>query len=110
MNSRIFYVATAIIATTLFVGTSTVTGQTNLTSWGKPNLQGVWDFRSLTPMERPENIAGKEVFTEEEAATFSEEFLVRESRDLADAEAEAAESGRVVPYNDFWFDCCNMSN
>tara|TARA_Y100000588_G_scaffold394593_2_gene515914 strand:+ start:2722 stop:3552 length:831 start_codon:yes stop_codon:yes gene_type:complete len=55
-------------------------------------------------MERPENIAGKEVFTEEEAATFSEEFLVRESRDLADAEAEAAETGRVVPYNDFWFD------
>ncbi len=104
MNSRIFYVAAGIIATTLFVGTSTVTGQTNLTSWGKPNLQGVWDFRSLTPMERPENIAGKEVFTEEEAATFSEEFLVRESRDLADAEAEAAETGRVVPYNDFWFD------
>ena len=24
------------------------------TSWGAPDLQGVWDFRSLTPMERPE--------------------------------------------------------
>ncbi|MBG99863.1 MAG: hypothetical protein CMN58_05905 [Solibacterales bacterium] len=104
MSSRTFYVVVTIIATTFFIETPTVTAQTNLTSWGKPNLQGVWDFRSLTPMERPENIAGKEVFTEEEAATFSEEFLVRESRDLADAEAEAAETGRVVPYNDFWFD------
>lgn len=27
------------------------------TAWGKPDLQGVWDFRSLTPMERPEQFA-----------------------------------------------------
>ena len=74
------------------------------TAWGAPDLQGVWDFRSLTPMERPAELAGKETFTSEEAATFSEEVLRRESRDLADAEAEARETGRVVPYNDFWFD------
>jgi hypothetical protein len=53
-------------------------------------------------MQRPEELGEK--FSAEEAATFSEEFLRRESRDLADAEAEARETGRVVPYNDFWFD------
>ena len=67
------------------------------TLWGAPDLQGVWDFRSLTPMERPANLAENEVCTSEEAATFSEETIRRRSRDL-DA------SGRVVPYNDFWFD------
>ena len=24
-------------------------------SSGKPDLQGVWDFRTITPMERPED-------------------------------------------------------
>ena len=74
------------------------------TAWGAPDLQGVWDFRSLTPMERPAEFVDKEVFTAEEAATFSESVIQRESRDQADADAVARETGRVVPYNDFWFD------
>ena len=67
------------------------------TAWGAPDLQGVWDFRSLTPMERPDDLADTEVFTEEEAAEFSEESIRQRSRDNDT-------SGRVVPYNDFWFD------
>ncbi len=78
-----------------------------VTPWGTPDLQGVWDFRSLTPMERPEDLADQERFTAEEAATFSEAVIRRESRDLADAEAEARQTGRVVPYNDLWFDWGN---
>ena len=73
------------------------------TAWGAPDLQGVWDFRSLTPMQRPADLADKESFTEEEAASFSEEVIRDQSRDLEDADAQAA-TGRVVPYNDFWFD------
>ena len=73
------------------------------TAWGAPDLQGVWDFRSLTPMQRPADLEGKEVFTSEEAASFSEEVIRDQSRDLEDADAQAA-TGRVVPYNDFWFD------
>ncbi|HIC57556.1 MAG TPA: hypothetical protein EYO94_09160, partial [Acidobacteria bacterium] len=30
------------------------------TSWGAPDLQGVWDFRSITPLERPEDLADQE--------------------------------------------------
>ena len=26
------------------------------TGWGHPDLQGVWDFRSLTPMQRPREL------------------------------------------------------
>ena len=37
-------------------------------SWGDPDLQGIWDFRTLTPVSRPRELAGKEFFTEEEAA------------------------------------------
>src|SRR5437870_8867023 len=38
------------------------------TAWGKPDLQGVWDFRTITPLERPQNQAGREFLTEAEAA------------------------------------------
>ncbi len=79
------------------------TAEAPRTAWGAPDLQGVWDFRSLTPMERPADLADQETFTEEEAASFSEEVIRDQSRDLSDADAEAA-TGRVVPYNDFWFD------
>jgi hypothetical protein len=68
-----------------------------LTAWGAPDLQGVWDFRSLTPMERPSDLKEKEVFSGEEAETFAQEQIKRQSRDRDT-------SGRVVPYNDFWFD------
>ncbi len=67
------------------------------TAWGAPDLQGVWDFRSLTPMERPEELAGDERFSAEQAAEFAAATIQRRSRDNDT-------SDRVVPYNDFWFD------
>ena len=31
------------------------------TAWGTPALQGVWDFRTITPLERPEELKDKEI-------------------------------------------------
>ena len=47
------------------------------TAWGEPDLQGIWDFRTLTPLERPSELAEQEVWTDEEAAVLeqsAEEF------------------------------------
>ena len=30
------------------------------TPWGEPDLQGVWTGSTLTPLERPASLAGKE--------------------------------------------------
>ncbi len=38
------------------------------TPWGDPDLQGVWDYWTFTPLERPEEFAGKVELTDEEAA------------------------------------------
>ena len=38
------------------------------TAWGAPDLQGVWDFRTLTPLQRPEEFEGRELLTDEEAS------------------------------------------
>ena len=103
MSCRLFAAAAAAAIVLAPLSAPAQNAETPRTAWGAPDLQGVWDFRSLTPMERPADLADKEVFTSEEAASFSEEVLREQSRDLADADAQAA-TGRVVPYNDFWFD------
>ena len=33
---------------------------------GQPDLQGVWDFRTITPMERPASLGNKEFFANDE--------------------------------------------
>jgi len=38
------------------------------TSWGDPDLQGVWDYRTITPMERRPELGDREFYTEDEVA------------------------------------------
>ena len=33
---------------------------------GKPDLQGVWDYRTLTPLERPQDLADQAFLSDEE--------------------------------------------
>ena len=50
-------IAVAALTPSLVAAQSTDTVETPRTAWGAPDLQGVWDFRSLTPFERPEELA-----------------------------------------------------
>ena len=45
---------------------------------GHPDLQGIWDFRSATALERPARFAGREFMTEAEAIAYEKEALERE--------------------------------
>ena len=38
------------------------------TAWEAPDIGGVWDFRTLTPLQRPDNHADQAVLSEEEVA------------------------------------------
>jgi len=40
------------------------------TSWGTPDLSGYWRYRTTTPLERPEELAGKTVLTTEEEVAY----------------------------------------
>jgi len=99
--------AAAVVVAVVSLGAGPAVAQTDVprTGWGQPNLQGVWDFRSLTPMQRPRELGEQEVFTSEEAAAFSEDAIRRRSRDsdTSDRAARVAQ-GDIIPYNDFWFD------
>jgi hypothetical protein len=45
---------------------------------GQPDLQGVWDYRTATPLERPAEFAGKEFLTEQEIADYERRAAARE--------------------------------
>ena len=40
------------------------------TPWGHPDLQGVWDRRTITPLQRPERFEGVAYLSEEQAAQY----------------------------------------
>lgn len=68
---------------------------------GRPDLQGVWSFANLTPLERPAEFAGKAVLTDEEAAAYAKR--IRESRNM-DRRDGGAEADVSRAYNDSWWD------
>jgi len=46
----------------------TTVAQTPKTSWGEPDLQGLWSDEYQTPLQRPAKFAGREFFTDAEIA------------------------------------------
>ncbi len=89
---------------------------TPLAQDGRPDLSGVWDFRTVTPLERPEELADQEFLSEEEVAAYAAERVLASNADL-NREARKLETtsrGQVngtresrdlaLAYNDFWWD------
>ena len=74
------------------------------TAWGTPNLQGVWDFRTITPLQRPERLGDRQFLTQEEAATLEQEAISRDERLLLAAARRTEAGGSVGAYNNFWMD------
>ena len=56
---------------------------------GQPDLQGTWTNATLTPLERPGNLANKEFLTEQEAAEFARQAL-------QDVDADRRDGGSAV--------------
>ena len=47
------------------------------TAWGDPDFDGVWNFGTMTPLERSTAFAGKTVLSEQEAADFERQTIQR---------------------------------
>ncbi|MYB17497.1 MAG: hypothetical protein F4Y16_00660 [Holophagales bacterium] len=72
---------------------------------GKPDISGVWDFRTLTPLQRPED---QEATIDEARAAEIETAAVERARAAdapSDPEKRKLKAGDPVGgYNNFWFD------
>jgi hypothetical protein len=64
---------------------------------GQPDLQGTWTDATITPFERPDELAGKRVLTQAEAA----EIEKKAALNRVDAPPKPGDVGN---YNQVWFD------
>lgn len=78
---------------------------------GQPDISGVFTFRTLTPLQRPQALADKVALDAEEAAQFEASERIRLNRDLFDPGTGARSAGYqpqaeggVLSYNEFWYE------
>ena len=68
------------------------------TEWGQPDLQGVWNWSSNVPMQRPARFGDRQFLTREEI----EEAGRRRAAADANSDAALPIEGVDGSYNDFW--------
>lgn len=96
------------------VAQSTNDFETPRTQWGQPDLQGVWNWVSSTPMQRPREFGTREFLTEDELAQKrAREAAARAAADAAEAERnvdpEAPPVGESTGgYNNFWYETASI--
>jgi hypothetical protein len=71
------------------------------TPWGDPDLQGIYNYGTSTPLQRPSELAGRAVLSDDEASALEEEIAARVNQDRRDGgnEADVARN-----YNELWTD------
>ena len=114
MSGRVLVAAFLMLGNVMLVAAPVAAQQetaVSRTSHGDPDIQGIFTFRTITPLERPAELAGKESLTEEEAAAFEASERRRLNRDLFDPELGAPSAGYqpraeggVLSYNEFWYE------
>ena len=85
------------LASVAVLGQQPATDGVPRTPWGAPDLQGRWTGSSLTPLERPRDLAGREFLTAEEVSALESRAAERR----VDAAPRAGDPGT---YNQVWFD------
>jgi hypothetical protein len=118
MNSRYRLAVTTVSAVVALFPVSAIAQTTDAaqsmplrTPDGQPDISGIFTFRTLTPLQRPSGLEGRETLSGEEAAEFEHAERTRLNRDLFDPESGARSAGYqpraeggVLSYNEFWYE------
>ena len=115
MNGRFLAAAFSVLAVTV-LAPGPAAGQSRATTPprtpdGKPDISGTFTFSTITPLQRPAGLEGKETLNADEAAAFEASENKRQNRDLFDPEKGAPSAGYapraqggVLSYNEFWYE------
>ena len=114
MKVRSLVTAVPVVLAAVALAPLSATGQEAAprTPWGHPDLQGTYTSKTITPLERPAELAGQELLTAEEVANLEQEVVDRNAELLARParRTEVTESvdvgadGAPGFYNNFWLD------
>jgi hypothetical protein len=69
-----------------------------MTPWGHPDVQGTWDYRSITPLERPQQFGDRAFLTDEEV----KEMETRANRRMDEPPPANGRGGTI--HADYWTD------
>ena len=98
MNPRVLFASIALVGVALLLP-ATALGQAPRTAWGDPDLQGTWTNTTTTPLERPADLEGKQVLTDEEWAARNSVSGISDDRPF----------DTVGFYNDYWLEQGQLS-
>ncbi len=106
--------AVAVLVALVSLGVAPAAAQTAAvqTAWGQPDLRGIWDFRTITPLERSDELGDQAFLTEDEAANLEQDVVDRNlrllnraaERTVAADQVDRREDGSPGFYNNFWLD------
>ena len=88
------------------------------TEWGHPDLQGVWNFSSEVPFQRPAQYGEREFLAEEEiddikaklAAEAEQGTSVEANADVANRGAPSTDERFVYGYDHFWYEMASIAD
>lgn len=102
MNSRLITLAVSITIAATF-STQSFAADSNYIAprneWGQPDLRGVWNFSSNTPLERPAKYADQEFLTADDVAQIRADAIAEIER----SDGNSSQGG-VGGYNQFWIE------
>jgi hypothetical protein len=110
MNRRLATMLNTLLLVTaaLYAGPALLHGQSApassytvpRTPWGDPDLQGIWNFGTITPLERPAEMKDRSTLTPAEVARLNEEAATRGDRRITEDRVRDVEAA----YNAAWWD------
>ena len=88
------------------------------TEWGHPDLQGVWNFSSEIPFERPAEFGEREFLSAEEIEAIKARLereaaqgeVVEADETLADRSAPSTDERFVYGYDHFWYEMASIAD
>lgn len=76
--------------------------------WGQPDLQGVWNFSSNVPMQRPQQFGERQFMTNDEVAALRQRLAERDA--ASDAAVPQLDDPSAGGYNDFWVESAGITD
>jgi hypothetical protein len=110
--------ATLFFLPALLIATAANAAEEFTTQWGHPDLQGVWNFSTEIPFERPEHFGTREFLTAEEIEEIQAR-LAAEAQAGAQVEADSELANRGAPeegerfvygYDHFWYEMAPIAD
>ena len=80
LGTTVTFLAVMTMAPPFAAAQTTDAAATPRTAWGAADLGGVWDFRTTTPLERPDEFSEKEELTSEFDASLEKAKEERDQR------------------------------